>query len=379
MAKLRGLLASALALAAAAASGAPADELQARVDAVIRPLMAEHDIPGMAVAISLDGQPQHFSYGVASRESGQAVTPHTLFEIGSLSKTFTATLAAYAQARGRLELSDPAGRHLPALRDSPLGHISLLQLGTYTGSDLPLQFPAEVDDEARMLAYYHSWQPPEGSGERRRYSNPSIGLLGLLGARSLGRPFPELLENELFPKLGLTHSYIRVPAAQMGLYAQGYDRDDRPVRVNPGMLDAEAYGVKSDASDMLRFVAANLDAGALEPALREAIETTQRGYYQVGEMTQGLGWERYPYPITTERLLAGNSSAMALEAQPARRIEPALAPTAQMLLNKTGSTNGFGAYALFIPARQVGIVLLANRNYPNAARVQAALQLLDAL
>nr|WP_236715497.1 class C beta-lactamase [Pseudomonas sp. BMS12] len=366
-------------LATASASGAPTDALQARVDAVIQPLLAAHDIPGMAVAIHRDGQAHYFSYGVASRESGQAVTLHTLFEIGSLSKTFTATLAAYAQAQGALSLDDPASRHLPALRGSQFDHISLLQLGTYSASGLPLQFPDEVSDEPRMLAYYRNWQVPHGAAGQRRYSNPSIGLLGLLSARSLGQPFAQLLEQTLFPKLGLMHSYIEVPAAQMAQYAQGYDRDNRPVRVNPGMLAAEAYGVKTDASDMLHFVAANLDASALEPALRQAIDTTQHGYYQIGEMTQGLGWERYPYPVTEQRLLAGNSSSMALEPHNARRLEPPLAPTEQMLLNKTGSTNGFGAYALFVPARQVGIVLLANRNYPNAARVRAALQILDGL
>jgi beta-lactamase class C len=48
-------------------------------------------------------------------------------------------------------------------------------------------------------------------------------------------------------------------------------------------------------------------------------------------------------------------------------------------VNKTGSTNGFGAYAAFLPAQRLGIVLLANRNYPIAARVTAAWQILQAV
>ena len=96
-------------------------------------------------------------------------------------------------------------------------------------------------------------------------------------------------------------------------------------------------------------------------------------------MTQGLGWEIYPYPVSRERLLAGNSADMALKANPAEKLDPPMAPRDDVLINKTGSTNGFGAYAVFIPARRLGIVMLANRNYPNPVRVEAAYAILSAL
>ena len=120
-----------------------------------------------------------------------------------------ATLAALAEASGRLQLGDSAGQHWPALRGSPLQQASLLDLGTYTAGGLPLQFPDRVNDSASLLAYYRQWQPEYAAGSHRRYSNPSIGLLGLLAARSLGQPFPRLMEGRLFPALGMAHSYIQ--------------------------------------------------------------------------------------------------------------------------------------------------------------------------
>jgi beta-lactamase class C len=255
----------------------------------------------------------------------------------------------------------------------------VLDLATYSAGGLPLQFPEQVLDRASMLAYYRSWQPSYAAGTQRLYSNPSIGLFAHLAAASLGEPFAESMERRLFPAFALTQSYIQVPPSRLPAYAQGYDKADQPVRVNPGMLDAEAYGVKASAADLLRFVEANLHPEALPEPWPRAVAMTQAGYYRVGDMSQGLGWERYAYPIDLARLQAGNSADMALQPQAIERFDAPIPATDDLLLNKTGSTNGFGAYVLLLPARDIGLVLLANRNYPNAERVRVALQILEAL
>lgn len=353
-------------------------ELRQVVDAAVEPVMHTYSIPGMAIAISHRGQQHFFEYGVASRESGRAVNRHTLFELGSISKLFTATLGAYAEARGTLNLSDNASQYLPALQGSAFDHISLLDLATYTPGGLPLQFPDAVTNTRQMLDYYRNWQAVYPPGTQRLYSNPSIGLFGHLAAASLAEPFQKLLEQDLLPQLGMQESYVQVPAERLEHYAWGY-RDDKAVRVSPGALDAEAYGVKSSAADMLHFIDANLYPDKLTAPLRQAISSTHRGYYQVGDMTQALGWERYTYPISLEKLQAGNSAEMALQPHPVARFDVPRPAEGDLLLNKTGSTNGFGAYVLLLPAHDIGLVILANRNYPNAERVRLALQIVDAL
>ncbi|MGL4967942.1 MAG: class C beta-lactamase [Inquilinus sp.] len=349
------------------------------VDAAIRPVMAGNDVPGIAVAVTVRGRQAFFNYGVASKEDGRKVTEDTLFEIGSVSKTFTATLAAYAQLQGTLSLSDSASRYLPALAGSAFDRISVLELGAYMAGGLPLQFPDDVADPDQMIAFYRSWRPAYAPGTQRLYSNPSIGLFGYLAARSLNQPFDALMEQTIFPALGLARTYIRVPQDQMDRYAWGYTKAGKPVRVTPGVLDAEAYGVKTTAADMIRFVEANMGGGGLDDTLRRAIAATHAGYYRIGDMTQGLGWEMYAWPIGLDRLLAGNSSEMSLKPNAATRLDPPLPPQDEVLINKTGSTNGFGAYVAFVPARGIGVVILANRNYPIAARVQAAHRILAAL
>lgn len=342
-------------------------------------IMEKYRVPGMAVAVTVQGSRSLFHYGVASKESGQRITEDTLFEIGSLSKTFTATLACLAQAQGALALTDNASKYLPALSGSSFDEISLLDLATYTAGGLPLQFPDDVTDQDKMISYFKSWRPSYAAGTRRLYSNPSIGLLGYLAARSMGQPFDDLLERKLFPALDLNHTYVRVPRRQMGNYAYGYSTDDKPIRVRPGVLDSEAYGVKSSAADMIRFVEANIDGAGLDATLKRSIAATHTGYYKVGDMMQGLGWEMYDYPTELDRLLKGNSSKMTLEANEATRLAPPVPPQQDVLINKTGSTNGFGAYAAFIPKKRIGIVILANRNFPVEDRVTAAYAILASL
>lgn len=364
-------------LALASPLAQAADPLQAQVDQVIEPLMKAEGIAGMAVAVYANGQSHYFSYGVASKRERTPVSADTLFEVGSLSKTYTATLAALASAEGELDLYAPAERYQPALAGSVLGKASVLELGAYSADCLPLQFPEQVHTDEQALAFLRQWQAKAAPGTQRCYSNPSLGLFGDLAARASKQPFADLMTQGLLPRMGLRHTYLEVPADAQGLYAQGYDAQNRPVRVSPGPFADAAYGIKTSARDLLRYARLHMQPAELAPALRKAVTITQQGYFEVGAMTQGLGWERYPYPASLQTLIDGNDARMVREPQATHRLDPALPRLPAAWYNKTGSTNGFGAYVAFIPAEDKAIILLANRNFPNEARVHAAYQILS--
>ena len=364
------------------------EALKASVDAAIEPVLAQYRIPGMAVALLKDGKAHLFHYGLANKEAGVRVDEQTLFEIGSVSKTLTATLGAYGVAGGHFRLDDRVSTLDPALKGSAFDRVTMGQLATYSAGGLPLQFPDEVDTADKMQAYYRQWSPAYAAGTHRQYSNPSIGLFGHLAARSQGRSFEQLMEQTLLPQLALAHTYISVPEAAMAHYAFGYDKSDKAIRVNPGMLAAEAYGIKTSARDLLRFVEVNMaeanrsgESKGKQPneRLQTAIALTHTGLYSVGAMTQGLGWEMYDYPLSLETLQAGNSTDMVLKPHPVTPVPKPAPAKASTLFNKTGSTNGFGAYVAFVPAKGIGIVMLANRNYPNEVRIKTAYTILSQL
>lgn len=352
--------------------------LKAITDAAIKPIMEKNGIPGLAVGISVGGESYIFTYGAMSKSTGQPVTAEMLFELGSISKTFTAILATYAEANGHLSLSGRVKDYLPGMKGSAFGDVTLTHLGTHTAGGFPLQVPDNVKTETQLLAYLKSWKPSYGAGTHRTYANPSIGMLGYITAKAMGQGYDAAMQDTLFPALGLKDTFTVVPQAKLANYAQGYTRNDEPARLSPGILSSEAYGVRSTATDMIRFVNANLGLEKLDGNIRQAIASTHTGYFAVGAMTQDLVWEQYARPVALKTLVQSNSGAL-LKTVPVQEIAPPLKPGQDVFVNKTGSTNGFGAYVAFIPQRKLGIVILANKNYPNEDRVTAAVEILTAV
>ncbi|EGP54909.1 beta-lactamase [Agrobacterium tumefaciens F2] len=372
---LTALLSASLFTQALAADDA---RLKAITDAAIKPVMEKNGIPGLAVAISVGGENHIFTYGVMSKSTGQPVTPQTLFELGSISKTFTVTLSTYAELNGQLSLSGKVGDYLPSLKGKPFGDVALMHLGTHTAGGFPIQVPENIKTEQQLLAYLKAWKPSYKAGTHRSYANPSIGMLGYITAKAMGKGFDSAMQDTLFPALGLKNTFTTVPKAKMADYAQGYKRTGEPARMTPAILSSEAYGVRSTADDMIHFVNANMGLEKLDGKIQQAIINTHTGYFSVGAMTQDMIWEQYAYPAALKTLTDANSGAL-LKTVPVSEISPPMKPRQDVFINKTGSTNGFGAYVAFIPEQKRGIVILANKNYPNEERVAAAYEILTAL
>ena len=367
------------AFANAALAQNPEPALDAAVQDGAQKVMQEYAVPGLVIAVSVNGKQHFYNFGVASKATKEPMTPDTLFEVGSISKVFTATLATYAQAKGQLSLNDTVAKYEPELEGTPFGKITLTHLATHTAGGFPLQLPDSVQNQSQLMSYFKDWKPVYPTGTQRSYANPSIGMLGQIAAKSMNMPFTQAMEQQLFPALGLQSTYLTVPADKMGVYAQGYNKQDEPVRLNPGVLGNEAYGVKTTARDLIHFTELSLGQGDASPTIRQALADTRVGYYRIGPVIQDLIWEQYAYPVELKSLLVGNSDKMAYENNGAIALNPPLAPQQAVWINKTGSTNGFGGYAVMVPSEQKSIVILANKNYPNSARVEFAYEILKAL
>ncbi|ENR2984761.1 ADC family extended-spectrum class C beta-lactamase [Acinetobacter baumannii] len=359
------------------AGNTPKDqEIKKLVDQNFKPLLEKYDVPGMAVGVIQNNKKYEMYYGLQSVQDKKAVNSSTIFELGSVSKLFTATAGAYAKNKGKISFNDTPGKYWKELKNTPIDQVNLLQLATYTSGNLALQFPDEVKTDQQVLTFFKDWKPKNPIGEYRQYSNPSIGLFGKVVALSMNKSFDQVLEKTIFPALGLKHSYVNVPKTQMQNYAFGYNQENQPIRVNPGPLDAPAYGVKSTLPDMLSFIHANLNPQKYPADIQRAINETHQGRYQVNTMYQALGWEEFSYPAPLQTLLDSNSEQIVMKPNKVTAISKE--PSVKMY-HKTGSTNGFGTYVVFIPKENIGLVMLTNKRIPNEERIKAAYAVLNAI
>lgn len=240
---------------------------------------------GVGVVVGLleaDGTRRYVAAG--SSGAGVPLDEHALFEIGSITKPFTATLLADMAARGEVSLDDPVARHLPAGTRVPERNgkaITLATLATHTSGlpRMPTNFrPADPKDPfaddtvARLIEFLASYELPRDPGESWLYSNAGYGLLGHALERRAGTTYAKLLSVRVLVPLGMKETSVGLDPALQKRAVQGFDESFAPAPMwDLGPLPG-AGAIRSTASDMLAFAAANLsaDGDRLHAAMRAA-------------------------------------------------------------------------------------------------------------
>jgi CubicO group peptidase (beta-lactamase class C family) len=235
-------------------------------------LARRHRVPGAQLALHLDGDTIAVEVGEI-RAGGLAVTRDTAFPIGSIGKSFTATVAMILVADGDLELDEPIGEHLPEL-DEPVGRLTLRQLLSHT-SGLAANPPDAADGVSlRRFASDHCGRESIifTPGSAFSYSNPGYMLVGRLIEAVTGMTWAEATESILLRPLRITPAFIREPGhAARRPIATGHSANVATGRVRPveqAIQPAEvpAGGLAASALDLVTFGLAHIDGTGPLPA-----------------------------------------------------------------------------------------------------------------
>lgn len=331
----------------------PGTDLGSRLDADVRAMAAADRAPAAILAAVAGGETVISCFGDPQPDV------HTVFELGSITKTFTALLLAEMVGCGEVGYNDPIAAYLPphaVPRHATEPPITMAHLATHTGGlpRLPanLYLPALRSWSTNPYAHYrldHLYRatsrlrPRTAPGTRVRYSNFGVGLLGQLLANAAGRGYRDLVVDRVCGPLGMTETLaVAGEACAMG------HRRGRPVP--PWEMDALAPAgvLRSSAADLLRYLNAQLHPQTTP--LTDALRATQQPRVAAkGRQSVCLVWNH-------RRFRFGD------------------------VLFHGGGTRGFTAFIGFCPQAGTGVITLINATPTRGCTVtQTTYNLLKAL
>ena len=246
---------------------AHAGAIPARVAQAAHDRTAAGEYPTLVIAAVDHGNAEVAAYG--KLDNGSAPDASTVFEIGSITKTFTATLLAEAVQSGKVMLDEPVAKLLPDFtipsRDGK--EITLADIATqHSGLPrMPDNFaPADPNnpyadyDTTRLKAFLAGYTLPRDPGAQYEYSNLAFGLLGYALASSAHTDYGTLVREKIFDPLGMSESGTAFTAQMRAHLAPGHDALGKPVaNWDMGAL-AGAGAIRSTGNDMLRYLKANM-------------------------------------------------------------------------------------------------------------------------
>jgi D-alanyl-D-alanine-carboxypeptidase/D-alanyl-D-alanine-endopeptidase len=310
-----------------AADRGPGEGDHSPADRCLAPLVSRGNVPALAYAVVRDGEAALGGFGGAG--------PRTIFEIGSLTKVFTALLLADMAERGEVRLSETAARYLPG----GTGPVTLADLATHT-SGLPrlppglwwsalghLRDPYAGYSEARLIRAAGRSLRASSRPNAYAYSNYGYGLLGYLLGQAAGSSYQALVTERICAPLGLADTTFEVPPAARDRMAQGYARGQAVPGWHLGAL-AAAGGLHSTAADLATLLRVCL-AGPAGTPLDAAIRETVRPRADIPSGQIGLAWH---LSVRGDRELIWHN----------------------------GMTGGYSAMIAFDPVRNLGVAALAN-------------------
>jgi D-alanyl-D-alanine carboxypeptidase len=280
--------------------------LVGRVGQVLQPYFAQDQFPGISVAIVTDGQVALAQgYGLSNVATGSPVQADTRFDIGSVTKTFTAlgVLLLYQESQGTshpLDLSAPISDYLQDTKSFKLprkwSQVTIMELLDMTSGIRDLEGPQPWQAQVRSIAKDDLLFTP---GTEASYSDTNYDLLGELIEQRTGESYGTFIQHQILEPLGMPQTEELGRSARVPNQAVGYNAPKhgnwREAAVQNGRALYAAAGMVSTAQDMATYMTALLSGRILDPAtyalMWTSTPTVQFDVTPAADALYGLGWD----------------------------------------------------------------------------------------
>ncbi len=320
-------------------------ELRSEIDKIIKydtELIIE-DNPGFIISIIDQDSTYHLSYGNSYSDSPSPPTPQDIYEVGSITKSFTALLTLALEERGYLSLKDPVNNHLHRNHQNPrLEHITVHDLLAHT-SGLPkhpdlfgrkmldAQNPYRTYNKEDLLSFYKGFIIENES--TFEYSHTNYALLEVIIENATGSKFHDLVQKYISRPMGMNHTYTSWGKESKASITPGYDKASRLTDPWEYKSFAASEGIKSTSTDLCRYVNFHVNtetSGSLVSAITKSQEIQIPNSLN-NAISSAYGWQVYTrdkdgYPIYTF----------------------------------TGRTSGHNAFIAYIKETKTAVIILSN-------------------
>ena len=315
--------------------------LDKNVDSIIQSYIRDASTSGVSIGILKDGKTYIYHYGETKKGNKQLPDNNSIYEIGSVSKTFTAILLADAFKKNKIKLTDEVNKYLPdsipALQQENkpvtiqmlINHSSAIPRmpDNFMQPDIDEDNPYKMYDKQDLFSYLKNLQLKRAPGKTYEYSNTAVGLLGVILENIYKKSYNELISDVICKPLGLTDTKQLLAAADQQRFVQGYTATGEASGAWDFQSLAAAGAIRSTITDMLLYLQANLDTK--NKTLNEAIQLTHIPTFENGGNTVAMAWH-------------------------------ILKPDNQKIIFHNGETGGFHSYMAFNQAKKYGVVILSN-------------------
>ncbi len=312
--------------------------LTSEIEKLVNENIESENLAGVAIGVYHNGEKSHYFFGKKDLSTGEKIDELTIFEIGSITKTFTALLFANAVTQNQVSLNDTIDGFFPLNMQVPYKdgvHISFLNLLNHTSGlpsepdNLPAEQPVANFDETALANYFNNLQLHNTPGTTYEYSNLGMGLVGYLLGRAAGTEYDDLLKETIFTPMGMQYTCCKAEDIPINNVAQGYYGMQRTDFYQWSNIFEAAGTIKSNLHDMMIYLKENIHPDS--SSLKEALTLTQTRTFTVNEhFHMGLGWH-----ITID----GNNNEIYWH---------------------NGGTRGFSSFIAFNNATKDGVVVLIN-------------------
>lgn len=271
--------------------------------AITRYITMEFDFaesPGLAIGVINENYNKTLGFGETEQGNGIMPNENTIFELGSTSKLFTATLIALLEAEGKLSYEDNIATYLDKLyfENKDLKIIDLLthysslprfpsNLNTENAGDFS---PYETYTYPDLLAFLETFEPTPRAERLYLYSHTNYVLLTLLIEKITGQRYEQVLKEKILTPLQMNNTTLTLDEEQKSRLAQGYNGVGKPVEAWNTEVFKGALGLKSTTTDMLKFLQAQLKTSD-KPLLKVMHEMQNyTAATNLEKVKVGIGW-----------------------------------------------------------------------------------------